>query len=310
MNYNFDNLWVEKYRPQNLNDFIITQNNKDIIESFKTKKEIPNLLFVGTPGLGKTSLAKIIVNNILECQYLYINASDENGIDTVRTKITSFAQTKSIDGKIKVIILDETDGLSVDAQRALRNTMEEFASITRFILTANYKYRVIQALQSRCQGLDLTPPLEGVVKRCAHILREEKIEIADKDKVKLLAFIKNNYPDLRKCINELQKHSSSGILNLPSQDNNDLQALIFNEIKKNNIINLRKVLIEHESQFNSDYISLLRGLFNYIDIHEVNLNAKKQYLLTIAEHIYRSSFVIDQEINCYTCFIALSNISN
>jgi len=308
MNSNFDSLWVEKYRPKELTDFIINENNRVLIESFKNKKEIPNLLFIGTPGLGKTTLAKIIVNSILECQYLYINASDENGIDTIRTKVTSFAQTKSIDGAIKVIILDETDGLSMDAQRALRNTMEEFAKITRFILTANYKYRVINALQSRCQGIDLTPPLEGAVKRIGHILKAEKIDVPIQLKPKLLAFIKDNYPDLRKTINELQKFSVTGTLNLSNVDNNEILSLIFSEIKKNNVLQLRKALIENESQFNSDYVNLLRALFNYIDGNEVEINLKKQYLLTIAEHLYRSSFVVDQEINCYACFIALGNI--
>lgn len=283
MSYNFNNLWVEKYRPAVLDDFVISLENKSIIQSFQIKKEIPNLLFVGTPGLGKTSLAKIIVNSLLESQYLYINASDENGIDTIRTKVTSFAQTKSIDGTIKVIILDETDGLSIDAQRALRNTMEEFAKITRFILTANYKYRVIPALQSRCQSLDLTPPLEGVVKRCGAILKAEKIEISSDVKPALLNFIKSNYPDLRKCINELQKYSSTGVLKLNTGDNNEILKLIFDEIKKNNVLQLRKALIENESQFNSDYVMLLRNLFNYVDIAEQSANAKKQYLLTIAE---------------------------
>jgi len=307
MKVDFNNLWVEKYRPKTLDDFIISDTNKAIIESFKNKKEIPNLLFTGTPGLGKTSLAKIIVNSILECQYLYINASDENGIDTIRNKVTSFAQTKSIDGSIKVIILDETDGLSPDAQRALRNTMEEFAKITRFILTANYRYRVIPPLQSRCQSIDLTPPLEGVVKRCVSILKAEKIEIDQSQKTILLDFIKSNYPDLRKCINEMQKHSSTGKLILDNIKNNEVLDLIFNEIKKKNIILLRKALIENESKFNNDYVTLLRNLFNFIDSNEKDLKLKKHFLLVIAEHLYRSSFVVDQEINCYSCLINLAN---
>jgi len=310
MNYDFTNLWVEKWRPKTLSDFIISDKNKIIIDSFKDKKEIPNLLFTGTPGLGKTSLAKILVNDILDCQYLYINASDENGIDTIRNKVTGFAQTKSLDGKIKVIILDETDGLSIDAQRALRNTIEEFAKITRFILTANYNYRVIPALQSRCQSFDLTPPMDGVVKRCVQVLKAEKIVIKEEEKPKLLEFIKSNYPDLRKCLNELQKYSSSGTLQLADTKNNETLQLIFNEIKKKNITTLRKALIENESQFNNDYVTLMRNLFNHIDEVETNVDLKRYYLLTLSEYIYRSSFVIDQEINCYSCLISLSDVKS
>jgi len=306
MNLDFKHLWVEKYRPKTIDEFIISDINKKIIESFSKNKEIPNLLFLGTPGLGKTTLAKIIVNSILECQYLYINASDENGIDTIRSKVTSFAQTRSIDGKIKVIILDETDGLSLDAQKALRNTMEEFAKITRFILTANYQYRVIPALQSRCQSLDLTPSFDGIVKRCVHILKTEKIEILQEQKPKLLEFLKSNYPDLRKCINELQKYSLNGKLVLPLSLENDVLELLFNEIKKQNVVSLRKALIDNESKFNSDYISLQRHLFNYIYKLE-DISNKKEMLLTISEFLYRSSFVVDQEINCYSCLITLSN---
>jgi len=309
MNYNFNNLWVEKYRPKTLDDFIISENNKNIINSFKVKKEIPNLLFTGSPGLGKTTLAKILVNDILKCQYLYINASDENGIDTIRNKVVSFAQTKSFDGSIKVIILDETDGLSIDAQRALRNTMEEFALITRFILTANYRYRIITALQSRCQSIDLTPSselLSLIVKRCANILKKENIELTENSKAPLIQFVKSTFPDLRKSINELQKFSSTGKLILADQTKNEVYDLVYSEIKNKNIQNLRKALIENEGSFNSDYVNLLKGLFNYIDKVETDLKVKRFMLLTIAEHLYRSSFVVDQEINCYSCLITLT----
>jgi len=308
MSVDFNSLWVEKYRPKQLEDFVCTQNNKSLLSSFQNKDEVPNLLFVGTPGIGKTSLAKIIVNDILGCQYLYINASDENGIDTIRTKVTNFAQTKSIDGKIKVIILDECDGLTIDAQRVLRNTMEEFAKITRFILTANYRYRVIPALQSRCQSFDLTPPLDLVVKRCAAVLKAEHIELPDDQKVKFIEFIKTTYPDLRKCINELQKYSSTGKLQLLDIKNDELLQQIFVELQKGNTLTLRKTLIENEHLFNSDYVTLLRNLFNYIDKEKIDTTVKKQALLEIAESIYRSSFVIDQEINCYVCLIKLSQL--
>jgi DNA polymerase III delta prime subunit len=314
MSLDFNNIWVEKYRPKTLDDFVISEENKIVINSFTEKNEIPNLLFTGTPGIGKTSLAKIIVNDILKCQYLYINASDENGIDTIRTKVTNFAQTKSIDGKIKVIILDETDGLSLDGQRALRNTMEEHSKITRFILTANYKHRIIIALQSRCQSLDLVPPLTFVAKRCLYILKNENISISEQDKIKVAHIVKTFYPDLRKCINELHKASSSGKLSIVENKTNDVLKLILTNIQSKNILSLRKSLIENEQKFNSDYVNLLRGLFNFIDEKfynetELNLELKKKYLLIIAEHLYRSAFVVDQEINCYSCFIQLSDIT-
>lgn len=308
MSYDFSNIWCEKYRPHTLDDLLCTPELRDVFTTYREKEEIPNLLFTGGPGIGKTSSAKIIVNDILGCQYLYINASDENGIDTIRTKVTSFAQTKSIDGKIKVIILDETDGLSIDAQRALRNTMEEFAGITRFILTANYRYRIIPALQSRCQSFDLTPPLDVAVKRCASILKRENIIIEDNNKIKFIEFIKSIYPDIRKCINELQKFSSTGKLILADTKNNKVLELIYNEIKKKNIETLRKALIESEHTFNSDYVLLLRNLFNFIDENETNSDYKRFYLLAISEYLYRSAFCVDQELNCYACLIQLSDI--
>ena len=163
-------IWCEKYRPSTLDEIVLDNNTKTYFNKVQVEQNIPNVLFVGKPGIGKTSLAKIIVKDILKCQYLYINASDENGIDTIRTKVLNFAQTKSLFGQIKVIILDECDGLSIDAQKALRNSIEEYHELTRFILTANYKHKIIPALQSRCQALDIKPVVELAVKRCYNIL--------------------------------------------------------------------------------------------------------------------------------------------
>ena len=143
----FKGIWCERYRPTKLDDLILDEGSLRVVSQFKD--EIPNLLFIGSPGTGKTTLARIIVNDILGCNFLYINASDESGIDTIRHNITNFAQTKSFDGKVKVVVLDEADGLTSQAQAALRNTMETYAKYCRFILTANYKHKIIPALQSR-----------------------------------------------------------------------------------------------------------------------------------------------------------------
>jgi len=304
----FDNLFVEKYRPKRLCDIILSPTNERSFKEFAVKQEIPNLVFLGNPGIGKTSLAKILVNDVLGCQYLYINASDENGIDTIRNKVINFAQTKSIDGKIKVIILDEADALSVDAQRALRNTMEEFSGVTRFILTGNFKYKIIPALMSRCQSFDLTPPLDKVVVHCFTVLRKEGIKVSDQCKNKFVEFVKNIYPDIRRCINELQKYSIGGELILPENTTDELCETLYSFISKKDVASLRKYLITNESLFNSDYINLLKSLFNYIDQTESDVEKRKMSLLTIAEHLYRSAFVADQEINCYAACISLTTL--
>jgi len=204
----FNNLWVQKYRPSTLDEMVLSEENRKFFSSIKD--EIPNLLFVGTPGIGKTTIAKIIVQDILKCQYLYINASDENGIDTIRSKVSGFSQTKSIDGALKVVILDEADGITIDGQRALRNTMEEYSAFTRFILTANYKHKIIPAIQSRTQYFDLSPDIHSVVNRVLLILKKEKITIPSTEQVNLVRIIKDNFPDIRKIINTIQKYSISG----------------------------------------------------------------------------------------------------
>lgn len=300
----FDNLWVEKYRPGTLNDIVLTDQNRSIMTKFDNVKEIPNIILTGKPGIGKTSLAKILVKDTLKCQYIYINASDENGIDTVRTKITNFSRAQSLDGNIKVIILDEVDGLTLDAQRALRNTMEEYSQYVRFILTANFSHRVIPALQSRCQSFDLTPSMEQYVDRCQYVLDQEGVKCDD-----LSTVVSKFYPDLRRGVNELQKRSDSGnIINIKDNVSDNFANNLFKILVSNpsNVHQIRKHIIESESTFSGDYPELLVRLFNVVDEYKLKPQQKSECLLIISEHMYRSAFVLDQEINFYACLVALS----
>ncbi len=303
----FNDLWVEKYRPKNLDEIFLHQGIKEYFDTLESKESIPNLLFVGNPGIGKTTLAKIIVNDILKCQYIYINASDENGIDTIRSKVTSFAQTKSIDGKIKIIILDECDGLTQDGQRALRNTMEEYASISRFILTANYGYRVIEPIQSRCQTFNLMFSYEDALERIDYILNSEGVTVSDDQKDCLKELVRANYPDLRKIINETQKNVINNTLNIREDaSKEEFIANVFKLTKTKHIIKARKYVIENEQSFNNDYPFLLKELFNHIEGSKIEFNKKRLYLLTVSEYLYRTSHVLDQEINFFSCLLALS----
>ena len=304
----FNNLWVEKYRPATLDEMVLSDSNKTYFKSIKD--EIPNLLFVGTPGIGKTTIARIIVQDILKCQYLYINASDENGIDIIRSKVSSFSQTKSIDGKIKVVILDEADGITLDGQRALRNTMEEYSSYTRFILTANYKHKIIPAIQSRTQYFDFTPNLSDVVDRVIYIIKEEGIHITASEKAKLGKLLKDNYPDIRKTINLVQKYSATGTLKIDGgSDSNEIVDKIYEFLKGKKVLELRKYLIENENEFQGDYASLLKLYLNYVYSSDINTDSKKQIIMIISEHLYRDAFVLDKEINAFACLCQLEKLT-
>ena len=304
----FDNLWVEKYRPHQLNDIVLSDRNRVVFEKYSKERSIPNLLFTGNAGIGKTSLAKILCKSVLECQYLYINASDENGIDTIRTKVNNFSRTKSFDGNLKCIILDETDGLSLDAQRALRNTMEEHSAITRFILTANYNHRIIPPLQSRCQSFDLTPPMKSSISRVYSILKQEGVEVSQEETDKLKQFVGACYPDLRKCINEIQKNvidNKLAIDNLIKVKDVFIENL-YNIVSQGLALKARKKVIENEHVFNGDYTELLRALFDYIyECSDIKPDKKSEHMLIVSEHLYRSAFVVDSEINFFSCLLAL-----
>jgi len=311
-NMDVNKLWVEKYRPATLDEVILSDRTRAILQAFVKNEEIPNIMFCGHAGIGKTSTSKVLIK-MLDAENIYQNCS-EVGIDTVRNDITGFSRTKSYNGKKKIVLLDEVDGMpSMDAQRSLRNVLEEYAAHCRFILTCNYKHRVITPLQSRCQFIDLDPSIVDVAKRCYNILKIEKIVVDDDNKKRLVTMIRKFFPDIRKCINEMQKFSTTGTLDIPDlyvQD--EFASNILKFIVENKILNARKYVIENELTFKGDYSILMKTLFDLVYTgggFKITDKQKKTWMVLIGEYMYRSAFVVDQEINFYCLLLAMAEIS-
>ena len=293
-------LWVERYRPQDLSTYVGNEHLKTKVERFLDDGNIPHLLLYGRAGGGKTTLAKIIVNNT-ECDYLYINASDERNIDLVRDKLKTFASSVGFK-PMKVVILDEADYLNVNsAQPALRNLMETFSAHCRFILTCNYVEKIIDPIQSRCQTYKIVPPSKKEVAVHAKTILEKENISFDLDDLALV--VTAGYPDLRKVINELQRMSIDGKLTV------DKDGMIHNEFKlqfldairnRESISTIRKMVAD--SNF-TEYTELYRLLYD--EVESFGVEKMPEIIADISKGSYQDVLVVDKEIN----FIAtVSNI--
>jgi len=290
-------LWIEKYRSENLEQYIGNDAVKARIADCIVKNDIPHFLFAGTAGTGKTTLAKLIVKNI-KCDYLYINASDENGIDMIREKVKGFASTSTFQ-PLKVVILDEADFLTQPAQAALRNLIEEYSITTRFILTCNYIERLIEPLQSRCEIHLLKPPTKGAVAKhiCINILDVEKVTYKMED---IAQVVNAFYPDVRSIIKVLQQNaildhlSGETILVVDKLDANWTKQLILilNKRDKNAWYQVRQLVADAQVD---DFQTAYRYMFEHLSEFSYGNDAELSVILD--DFIWRSGVVPDKEIN-------------
>jgi replication factor C small subunit len=297
-------LWVEKYRPDVLENYVGNSEIKDKIESYIKSADIPNLLLCGKAGTGKTTLAKIIVNNI-DCDYLYINASDKSGVDFIRNEIIPFASSAGF-RDLKIVILDEFDFMSPNAMAALRNAMETFSKHCRFILTCNYVEKIIDPIQSRCQVFQITPPSKkDVAVRMVEILNEQGIEYAKED---LVLVVNNTYPDIRRAINSLQQQSNTGTLTIDKktviESNYQLKLLELLKLqdKKKAFSDIRKILSDaSQNDFTSLYSFLYENIDDFAQGHIASV------ILILAEAQYTDPSAVDKELHVASMFVKLLN---
>jgi replication factor C small subunit len=296
-----NSLWVEKYRPDTLEGYVGNEHILEKVKIYIQNEDVPHLLLYGQAGTGKTTLAKIITNQI-DCDLMYINASDENSVDAVRDKIRGFASSMGF-RKWKVIILDEADYLTPNAQAALRNLMETFSKSTRFILTCNYVEKVIDPIQSRCQTFAITPPSKKeVAKRLVDILNEEGVEYQKED---LAVLVNSGYPDIRRVLNAAQRQVINGKMVIDASSNiqanyadNVVEELIKLTDSKATFTNVRQIIADSKVR---DFSPLYKTLYDRVDEYA---NGKVgQTILNIADGQYKDPMVVDKEINVMAMMI-------
>ena len=298
-----NSLWVEKYRPRKLSEYVGNEHLKEKVADYLKTGDVPHLLFFGKAGTGKTTLAKLIVNSI-SCDYIIINASDENNVDTVRDKVKNFASTVGFKDT-KIIILDEFDYMTPNAQAILRNLMETFSRHCRFILTCNYVEKVIDPIQSRCQTFQIVPPTKkDVAVQVSQILTKEGVKFEPKD---LVPIIDSGYPDIRKIINTCQLNSSKGILKLDTNSviDSDIKSKVVdilksNDAKPNKWKTIRQAIADSRVQ---DFTELYTYLYEKVE--EYGKGNTANVILILAESQHKDALVVDKEITFMSCIIQI-----
>ena len=301
-----NSLWVESYRPTKLVDYVGNEHLKSKVEGYLESGDVPHLLLYGRAGTGKTTLAKLIVKSV-DCDYMVINASDENNVDTVRNKVKNFASSMGFK-KWKIIILDEFDYMSPNAQAILRNLMETFSQHCRFILTCNYVEKVIEPIQSRCQSFQIVPPTKkDVAVQISKILGAEGVTFEPKD---LVPIIDAGYPDIRKIINTCQLNSNKGKLQVDTQNllENDYKTKVLDILKskddkRNKYTNMRQAIIDSRV---TDFSELFTMLYEKVDEYAPSNTAN--VIIALSEGQSRHFNAIDKEIPMAATLIEILNL--
>ena len=299
MSNNF--LWVEKYRPRTISEAVLPQRLKDTFTEIVQTGTVPNMLFTGTAGLGKTTIAKAICNE-LGLDYIIVNGSEEGNIDTLRGKIKQFASSVSLSGGYKVVILDEADYLNPQStQPAIRGFIEEFANNCRFILTCNFKNRIIEPLHSRCSVYEFSMSRKEMselsalfFKRLVYILQSESIQYNQDDAVNL---IMKYAPDWRRVINEVQRYSISGTLSVPTTQSSDNYTDLLKSLKDKDFKKMRHWVANN---MDVDTVAVFRGIYDRMS-DAVVPESIPQLVLILADYQYKDAFVADHELNVVAC---------